>query len=357
MATSDAVIVIFLRGGADGLSLIPPIGDDDYYRTRPGLAIDERDAIPLDGLFGLHPRLAPLESLYRDGHLAVIPAVGSNSDTRSHFEAQDIVEGGGEDVAGGWLGRWLRLAPPATKGFPAVALATSVPRSLSGAPGAVAVDSLKSLTLDPTMARRRHELEVLYASDTLLAGPAADTLRAVDRIERIARTVDPASAHDMSDAGDRFAASLQQVALLLKADIGLRAACLDLPGWDSHIAQALSLEPLLDALGRGLATFATSLGPLLDRTSVVVMTEFGRRVAPNSAGGTDHGRASVMLVLGNVRGGVHGRWPGLVDLDGPGDVRVAQDIRDVLAAVLARHGPKECLSDVFPDHRLAPMSL
>ena len=111
MATSDAVIVIFLRGGADGLSLIPPIGDDDYYRTRPGLAIDERDAIPLDGLFGLHPRLASLESLYRDGHLAVIPAVGSNSDTRSHFEAQDIVEGGGEDVAGGWLGRWLRLAP------------------------------------------------------------------------------------------------------------------------------------------------------------------------------------------------------------------------------------------------------
>jgi len=154
-----------------------------------------------------------------------------------------------------------------------------------------------------------------------------------------------------------FAESLRQIAQLLMADVGLRAACLDLPGWDSHIAQDDHLEPLLDALGQGLATFGATLGRLLEETSVVVMTEFGRRVAPNSAGGTDHGRASVMLVLGNVRGGVHGRWPGLVDLDGPGDVRVAQDIRDVLAGVLARHGPKECLSDVFPDHRLAPMSL
>src|SRR5258708_6162396 len=126
------------------------------------------------------------------------------------------------------------------------------------------------------MPRRRRGPEVLLGPDTLPAGPAADTLGAVDRIERIARTVDHASAHDMSDAGDRFAASLQQVALLLKADIGLRAACLDLPGWDSHIAQALSLEPLLDALGRGLATFATRLGPLLDRTSVVVLTELRR---------------------------------------------------------------------------------
>src|SRR5258708_35356680 len=108
----------------------------------------------------------------------------------------------------------------------------------------------------------------------------------------------------MSDGGDRCTAIFQQVALLLKADIGLRAACLDLPGWDSHIAQALSLEPLLDALGRGLATFATSLGPLLDRTSVVVMTEFGRRVAPHSAGGTDHGPARVMLLLAKRPGAV-----------------------------------------------------
>ena len=356
MPSSGAVIVIFLRGGADGLTLVPPIGDDDYRRARRGLAIAQGNARRLDDLFSLHPRLAPLEPFYREGHLAVVPAVGCASDTRSHFEAQDIVESGGEDMAGGWLGRWLRLTQPEASGLPAIALATaSVPRSLNGAPGAVAARSLGALTLTAPMTRLRPQLESLYASDDLLGPAAADTLGAVDRVERVLGSAPPARADGAP--GAMFAESLRQIAQLLMADVGLRAACLDLPGWDSHIAQDDHLEPLLDALGQGLATFGATLGRLLEETSVVVMTEFGRRVPPNSAGGTDHGRASVMLVLGGVRGGIHGRWPGLANLDGPGDLPVAQDYRDVLAGVLARHGPRERLEGVFPGHRITPLSL
>lgn len=356
--TRGAVVVVFLRGGADGLSLVPPIGDDDYYRGRPALAVAAKDALPLDGLFGLHPALRELLPFFREGQLTVVPACGSDDETRSHFEAQDRMEQGGRAVAGGWLGRWLReqAGPPegdASAGLAAVGLGTALPESLRGAPGAVVLRSLAELSLGGDGvpgAALRDQLQALYAGDPLLSGPARDTLAAVARLERLrSDPYRPPAGASYDDDG--FSESLQQLARLLRAEVGVRAACLDLPGWDSHVFQDAALLPLMRQLSRGLAAFARDLGPLLRQTSVVVMTEFGRRVAPNSALGTDHGRGSVLLVLGGgTPGGIRGRWPGLSPdvLQGPGDVPAANDYRDAMAAVLSRHGRSGTAA--FPGH-------
>jgi uncharacterized protein (DUF1501 family) len=198
----------------------------------------------------------------------------------------------------------------------------------------------------------RTALAGLYAGDGMLGAAAAQAFRALDRLESVRRSADRPK-NGAAYADDEFSLALRQLAQLVHARVGLRAACIDLPGWDSHVAQPTAMEPLMRSLARGLSAFATDLGPRLARTSVVAMTEFGRRVTENSALGTDHGRGSVMFVLGGgVPAGVRARWPGLraEALEGPGDLRVTQDYRDALASVLARHGYGSSLENVFPDH-------
>lgn len=345
---SGAVVVVFLRGGADGLTLVPPVEDDGYHRARPTLRVTE--PLPLDRPFGLHPGLAPLLSHWREGRLTVVPATGSDDDTRSHFEAQDLMEQGGRNLAGGWLGRWLRAVTGGeTRALAAISFGTALPESLRGAPGAVVVRSLEDLSLGPA-ARLRNSLATLYAQDPLLGEAASDTLEALDRLG----TLDGTGASS-TEAG--FERTLGEVARLLRADVGVRAACVDLPGWDSHALQSTLVEPLIRTLGTGLASFASALGPRLASTSIVVMTEFGRRVAENSALGTDHGRGGALFVLGGgTAGGVRGDWPGLDPriLEGPGDVPVATDYREILTEVLRRHSSDEVASAAFP--RVVPRS-
>jgi uncharacterized protein (DUF1501 family) len=354
------VVVVFLRGGADGLSLVPPVGDDDYHRERPGLAVPAGEALRLDGLFGLHPALRGLDRLFEEGVLTVVPACGSDDDTRSHFEAQDLMEQGGRTQGGGWLGRFLRRgrdpvpaerseAPdPAAGALTAVAFGASLPLSLLGAPGAVALRSIDELRLGESQRPLAVPLSRLYADDLLLGPSAREALRALETVERLrAEPIPPTAGARYGD--DDFSTGLRLVAQLVKSNLGLRAACVDLPGWDSHALQSQVMEPLMRSLATGLAALAADLGPWLSRTSVVVMTEFGRRVGENSALGTDHGRGSVMLVMGGgTKGGVLGPWPGLdpARLEGPGDVPVATDYRDVLASVLSRHGASA--ESVFP---------
>jgi uncharacterized protein (DUF1501 family) len=351
------LVVLFLRGGADGLALVPPVGDDGYHRARPRIAIAAHDAIRLDDRFGLNPRLAALEWLYREGQLVVVPACGSEDDTRSHFEAQDLMEHGGADVGGGWLGRWLRQRGSAGAGaLTALAFGTAVPESLRGAPSATALRAFSDLGLGAAAERLTQQLGPLYAGDVLLADASRDAFDALNRLASL-RESNYQPANGAVYGNDDLALELRRLAQLIKADLGLEAACLDVPGWDTHFLQATSMEPLMARLASGLSGLATDLGSRLASTSIVVMTEFGRRVQENSSLGTDHGRGSVMLVLGGgVQGGVHGRWPGLDDdvLVGPGDVPVAQNFRDVLAAVLARHGHFRA-DVVFPGHRVDPI--
>ena len=357
-----ALVVVFLRGGADGLSLVAPLEDDDYYRARPRIGIAKKDAVPLDGFFGLHPLLRELQPAWQEGELAIVHGAGSEDTTRSHFEAQDLMEHGGI-VAGGWLGRFLRFGDRGTSGALAcVAVGPTLPECLLGAPSATAMQSLDDFSLGASSPGLSRELERLYALEQdSLANAARDTFDALRRIE-IMRSEKSAPANGAEYGTNSFGKGLRQIARLIKADVGLEAAAIDLDGWDSHLAQGTVIEPRLSSLSKGLAAFRRDLGGRMASTSVIVMTEFGRRVRENSAFGTDHGRGSVMFVMGGgVRGGrVHANWPGLSDdiLDGPGDLPVLHNYRDVLAPVLRKHGASaENLSRVFPDYTLSPLNL
>ncbi len=367
------LVVVFLRGAADGLTLVAPLADDNYHRFRPRLAVKREDAVALDGFFGLHANLRALEPAWKDGDLCIVHGAGGESETRSHFEAQELMEHGGP-AAGGWLGRFLRGKNPTQSPLSAVALAPTLPELLSGAPAAAAFESLAEFSLSEGRGKSRvpasfrRELRRLYELENdALRDAARNTFDALARIEAIDPNARPANGASY-DERDSFAHGLRQVAQLIQADVGLDAASVDLGGWDSHFVQQTQIEPLMLRLARGLAAFRQDLGARMATTTVVVMTEFGRRVAENSAFGTDHGRGSAMFVLGGgVRGGrifgglqPGGPWPGLKSemLDGPGDLPVWNNYRDILAPILTRHGANaEALGKVFPDFSLKPLPL
>ena len=358
------LVVIFLRGAADGLHMVAPLGDDGYYRARPRIALSKSEAIRLDGFFGLHPRLSPLEGIYKDGKLAIVHAAGSEDNTRSHFEAQDLMEHGGV-VAGGWLGRFLRTQTVSFGGgsaLSAVALGRAVPECFRGAPAATVFQSLEDFSLGEGHEELLGSLARLYQSESGFLGQAGcATVQAIRRVEELRQeNLQPAGGAQYGT--DEFARSLAQIARLIKGRVGLEAASVDLNGWDSHFSQGTLIEPLMARLASGLSAFYRDLGPAIEDTTVVVMTEFGRRVEENSAFGTDHGRGSVMFVMGGgVQGGrVLGKWPGLTRelLEGPGDLPVVHNYRNVLAPILDRHGAaSDQLARIFPDFTLSPMSL
>nr|MDQ3623777.1 DUF1501 domain-containing protein [Verrucomicrobiota bacterium] len=318
--------------------------------------------VPLDGFFGLHPLLKDLEPAWKEGELAIVHGAGSEDVTRSHFEAQDLMEHGGI-AAGGWLGRFLRGRPPGMSGALAcVAVGKTLPECLLGAPTATVMQSLDAFSLGASAPELRHALQTLYALEQDHLGAAArDTFDALTRIDAM-RSTPYQPDHGAVYGTDAFSEGLRQIARLIKSNVGLEAASIDLDGWDSHFTQGTVIEPRLGWLGQGLAAFRRDLGARMRSTTLVVMTEFGRRVAENASFGTDHGRGSVMFVLGGgVRGGrVHGPWRGLQHdfLEGPGDLPVVNNYRDVLAPVLLRHGATaESLIRVFPNFALQPLPL
>ncbi len=373
------LVLIFLRGGADGLSIVVPYGEDAYARNRPNIGIaaprnrrqGER-AIDLNGFFGLHPRLAPLEPLYARGSLALVHACGSQDQTRSHFEAAAAMEQGADgrksSASSGWLARYLLSSQDSqgsqrTSPLRAVAVGGVLPDSLRGAPGATVMRSLDEFRMQPASStwddtRLRQALGELYESQSdeiALAGRA--TLGAVDTLNRVdPNSYRPSGGSSYPDT--ELGHGLRQVACLLKARVGLEIACLDRGGWDTHVAQGSSggwMGAQLDDVAGSLATFTRDLGPEMKRVTVVVMTEFGRRLQENSGLGTDHGRGSVMMLLGgSVRGGqVLARWPGLEEhqLEPPGDLRVTTDYRDVLCEVIAHHSSHADSSAIFPGYK------
>ncbi len=343
------LVNVFLRGGADSLHLLVPHGDPDYLRHRPGLGLAEpsQKELELDGFFGLHPDLAALAPMYHDGELAPVCAVGSEDETRSHFEAQDFWERGGDQAQGGWLARHMRSRrrDEATSAFAVVAFAEAVPMALLGAPVAAAISDLADLELSGVEEAWRQGLASLYTSGSgELAASGQRALKAMERIGSLPSN----SAVDYPQTA--FAHSLQQTARLIHGEVGLEISCIDLGGWDSHFGQETVLAGNLRALAEGLAAFRRDLGTRWEDVTVVVQTEFGRRVYENSSLGTDHGRASCMFLAGGgLRGGrVYGRWPGLSELEGPGDLQVTTDYRSVLSEVLLRRLDNARVDQVFP---------
>jgi uncharacterized protein (DUF1501 family) len=357
----QTLLVIFLRGAADGLTLVPPVEDDNYYPSRPRISVAKQDAIRLDRFFALHPLLKPLKRIWDDGHLAIVHAAGSEDDSRSHFDAQDFMEHGGV-AGGGWLGRFLRYRSFAAQSpLSAVALGKKFPECLRGAPSVTVMQSMDDFSLGPKSDAVVNGLARLYSSQQdLLAAAGRDTLQALARIERMRNS----SYHPERGAEygkDNFSLGLRQAAQLIKAQVGLEAVSLDLEGWDSHFTQSTIMNPLMVQLATGLAAFYADLGPAIEHTTVMVMTEFGRRVQENSSFGTDHGMGSVMLLMGGgIRGGrVIGKWPGLAAdfLTGPGDLQVVHNYRNVLAPILLRQGAGPHLRTIFPDFEIRPLDV
>ena len=360
--TDDIIISIFLRGAADGLNVVPPWGDPDYYRLRPSLAIpgpgEEGGALALDDLFGFHPGMQSLMPVYEQGDLAVIHACGSHSPSHSHFEAQDLMERGLEESMNefnGWLGRYLDYRMDDSFGvFHAVAMGIAAPRTLTHQLSTIAMPDIESFSLllpsDQEQAIRKL-LQELYPGDSLLDSSSRDTLAAVDELAQ----ADPLQYSPDNDAQypeSRFGREMQNMGQLIKADIGLRAGALSLGGWDTHEGEAATLASLVPDLADTLAAFHQDMGTRMSGITLVVMTEFGRRAYENGSAGTDHGHGSFMLAMGrNVNGGrVFHEWPGLKDADlyGSGDLEVTTDYRQVLAEMLTQRTAGAPLETLFP---------
>ncbi len=367
--SGDVLIAVFMRGAADALNMLIPHGDDGYYTLRPTLGIprpDDRHApasertIDLDGFFGLHPSLSPLLPAWQAGYLAFIHACGAPDESRSHFKAMELMERGVGDERGpasGWIGRHLAtLGNGSLSPLRAVGLGEIPQRSLSGGVPVTALRSIADFHLagDPqALARMQSALNALYAGSDPLSRAGQETIDILNTLQGM----DPLAHRPSTDLAypeSEFGMGLRQIAALVKAEVGLEVAAIDVGGWDTHFAQGASqgqMAELMWDLASGLAAFHSDLRDLAHRHTVVVMSEFGRRASENSSLGTDHGHGSVMFLLGgNVNGGrVHGDWPGLADgqLVGPGDLAVTTDYRDVLGEVCLRRLGNAALPEIF----------
>jgi len=349
------LVAIFQRGAVDGLSMVVPHGDRAYAAARPGIALqaprpgDADRAIDLDGFFALHPALAPLGPLWASRALAVVHACGSHDVTRSHFDAQDYMETGTPGVkstADGWLARAVTALPERRSPFRAVALAPTLPRSLRGDGGAIAMPSIERFDVRASATpTARQGFESLYEQGVrdLLHGTGRETFEAV-RMLKQANAGRIATANGADYPRGRLGDALRQIAQLIRADVGLEVACADTEGWDTHVGQGSEQGQLanrLRDLGAAIAAFARDLGDRMSDVVVLTMSEFGRTVAENGNRGTDHGHATAMLVLGGgVKGGqVYGRWPGLAreQLFEGRDLAVTTDFRALFSEVAGRH--------------------
>lgn len=382
MARDPILVVVFLRGGADGLALVAPASDPDYIDARPealrvlrkgdgaGRAIRHEVA---DADFRFHPAAAPFADLFDAGDLSLIHAAGLPEATRSHFDAEARIERGlfgGALPPGdpsGWIGRWLQAAAPGGP-MPALAVGAMRPASFLGADAAVAA------TLDDLILGQGHWLAPALRARLLagfgehgpLARPMSDLVGLSDMIgarlwseaEQELRPYAPAVDYPKNNPVSR---PLMTVAQTIKEDLGLRVATVDVPGWDTHVAQADTFARLTRQLSQALMAFWRDLGPIQQDVSVVVMSEFGRRLRSNTGGGTDHGRGNVMLVLGpQAQGGrMLGRWPGLANeaLEEGADLAVVTDYRAVLAELLTGHMRLADAAPVFPGFTPEPLGL
>lgn len=373
----DTLVVVFLRGAADVLNMIVPHGDNSYYAARPSLGIPRPDdsrtkadlrAVDLDGFFGFHPALKPLLPAWQAQHLTILHACGAPDESRSHFKAMELMERGVEDEKGpasGWIGRHLAALNIAHPGYNQSPLRTvgfgELPiRSLTGGVPISALRSIADFHLGGdtrALAQMQAALNSLYGGNDSLGIIGRETLEIMDTLA----TLDPLGyrpATDLNYPDTEFGLGLKQIAMLIKANVGLEVAAIDLGGWDTHFGQGGSegyMAGLLKELSDGLAAFHADTADHTDRLTVVAMSEFGRRVAENGSLGTDHGHGSMMMLMGgNVVGGrIHGQWPGLSDgqLVGPGDLAVTTDYRDVLAEVVSKRLNNPAVDQIFPNYK------
>ncbi len=366
------LIAIFQRGAVDGLNMVVPFGESNYYAARPSIAIPKPEsgnvesAIDLDGFFGLHPSMSSFKPLWDSKRLAIVHASGSPDNSRSHFDAQDYMESatpGVKSTADGWLNRYLQSKNDAeSSSFRAVSMTRTMPRVLMGRAPSVAMANLSdfSIRAGKSSANLQNGFEAIYAqqSKDTLAGMGRETFEAVNYLKK----ANPAQYKPENGAvypTNPFGNSLRQIAQLIKADVGLEIAFTDVGGWDTHVNQGNGrgqLANLLRQFSSAIGALYQDLGQRMDDVVILTMSEFGRTVRENGNRGTDHGHANAMFVMGNaVSGGkVYGRWPGLKSdqLFEGRDLALTTDFRDVFGEIASRHLGATNLKSVFPGYHL-----
>ncbi len=356
----NVVVVLSLRGGCDGLSLVVPRGATDHDRLRalrPRIVVPRESLLGTDPAFGLHPAFAPLAPMWADGRFGAVHAVGLPAPNRSHFDAMQTIEDAdpGTSERVGWINRTIGLDATAVEET-AVQLGSSLlPTSLVGpadAIGAARVGDLGLYDLGAGRTARQASLQEMWGNQSGLLGRSMrGTLATVKRLEPAVAAADDdapggSSVHESAFPEGPLRSVLANTSALIRADVGTRMVTVDYGNWDMHNGLGGAdptrgwMADQVRHLAGSLAAFFTDLGPAASRVTVVTLSEFGRRVKENGDNGVDHGYGNVMLLLGaGVRGGtVHGSWPGLADLD-DGDLRVTRDYRSVLWEVLSTRFP------------------
>ena len=363
------MVCLFQRGAVDGLNMVVPHDESNYYALRNSIAIPRPGqtggALNLDGFFGLHPAMASILPLYQGGELAVIHACGSPDETRSHFDAQDFMETGtpgDKTTTDGWINRHMQSIPAAqATTLRAVSVTGTVPRALSGPESVYAAASLLGLELGSGRAgeiARAAIADMYRGRNDLIGETVEETLDNYEIFTSLgAYTPSGGASYPNSSPGRQ----LREIAQVLKSDLGVEIAFVEVGGWDTHVNQGGSagqLANLLRDLADALAAFHTDMGNDMDDICLMTMSEFGRTAAENGSGGTDHGRGTAMLAMGGtVRGGqVYGDWPGLAtgDLFQGRDLPVTTDFRTFFAEVVDRHLGNGDISTVFPGLSYSP---
>lgn len=365
---AELLVTVFLRGGVDGLNVVVPYNEGEYYANRPSIAVPPpgsatNPAYDLDGQFGLHPAAGALHDLYQANKVAFVQAAGLTSDTRSHFDAMEFMERGtpgNKTTATGWLTRHLESSNHQGL-LPALGVGAITPTVFLGSMDAVSMASVDDFGIAGDWewtGQLRRALRHMYSGDTWLHQAGERTLNAIDVIE-YANPDDYVPANGAVYDG-QFGDSLKLVAQVAKLDLGLHVASIDLGGWDTHEGQGDQgggyFAAHVEELSNGLMAFYTDMLSYADRVTVVVMSEFGRRLRENENAGTDHGHGNVMIVLGGNANGGHvyaSPWPGLAPgtLDEGVDLAITTDYRRILSEILIRRLGNPHLGAVFPGYQ------
>ena len=382
LAATKTLVVLFLRGGMDGLNLIVPYTDEYYYELRKGIAIPkpgtENGGIDIDGTFALHPSAESLKRFFSSGELTAVQGVGYSGHTRSHFEEQDVWETGMTEnrlSSDGWLNR--HLATSSGDGhIRAISVGSSLPRILRGKVGTYAIRSLSDITLPgskkevnqhlKSLKNAYHKTENTQVTDAqeLITQVGQRTIESMKILSDIgAKEYKPVAPYPTTTLGKQ----LKTAARLIKANIGLEIVEIDYGGWDTHQSQggvtggfANKVKELADAM----AAFQADMKKHQDKVMLMAMSEFGRTAAQNGTGGTDHGWANCMLLMGGAvkrqkTKPISGTWPGLApnQLNDKRDVMNTTDFRDILGEIVTKHLDNKQPNLVIPSHDFKPLGL
>jgi uncharacterized protein (DUF1501 family) len=371
----NVLVVISMRGGIDGLGMVVPHGDPAYYTARPSIAVPRESLVAQDAMFGLHPKMEPLEWLFTSGELAAVHAVGLPVPNRSHFAAMEEIEDAdpASTLRRGWINRMIGLNATEDPSEGVYLGSSIVPTSMAGGSPVLGTASLEHLVLvgadkdDTWAARRRDQLEQMWAGGgtSLLHSGYRSAVQTAERFTPVLSTAYvPDVTYPRASPYNDLSDALQDTARLVKADVGTEAVSIDFGSWDMHSnygsASAGDMQLMTGGFAAVLDAFMRDLGELRQRVTVVTISEFGRRIKENGNKGLDHGWGNMMLVAGGgVKGGkYYGQWPGLGDgKQVDDDLKVTTDYRNVLGEIVASRFPDRSVAGVFPGLTYSPLGL